>query len=533
MDSIYWQSPNITRAFQPASKLLTSLNSNKMFIEGLPLEFRLSWPRALLGLVVSFFLFQIIRGIYRITLHPLAKFPGPKLTAMTRWYEAYYEVVVGGQFGNQIEKWHKQYGPIVRVNPYEVHIIDPHYYDVLFNFDPHLEKREFAINNLVHTPSSAQHKMRRQVLQSFFSRAGVQRVEYMIHNGLAKLCRHYYDAKENQTPVRVSLLYRCLLADVICEYAFGISYNFLDNPIWSEGFFNSFKATFKHIFFFRESKLVNYISLVITQLPEWMFSRQNMKAMLEWSAALRKRIDASMKGEYRQEKSHKTIFEEYKNNKLPPAEKTNHRLFQVGLMIIGAGFGSASFALDTGHYHICANPEIYQRLKAELTEAWPDVDGPPPPVATLEKLPYLKACIQESLRLSLGTMGRLQRVNHHEVMRYGDWVIPKHTPIGMSHRFIHHNQDLFPNSQKYDPGRWLQGEKSKYLEKYLVTFSRGSRQCLAIHMAYAELFLALATVFRRFDMELYDTTRVNIDPKYDYFFPVPEETDERIRVLVK
>ena len=200
------------------------------------------------------------------------------------------------------------------------------------------------------------------------------------------------------------------------------------------------------------------------------------------SQALRGRVDAAMNQEYKQvkEHEHKTIFEEYKTNKLPPDEKTNSRIFEVALMIVGAGFGSASFALDTGHYHICANPEIYQRLKAELREAWPDENAPPPPVAALEKLPYLKACIQEALRMALGTMARLQRVNNHSIMRYGDWVIPKHTPIGMSHRFIHHNQDIFPDSQKYDPGRWLQGEKSKHLEKYLVTFSRGSRQCLAM-----------------------------------------------------
>ena len=70
---------------------------------------------------------------------------------MTRWYEAYYEVLVdgtGGKFGDQIEKWHKQYGPIVRINPFELHVDDPDYYDVLFNFDPHLEKREFAVGKL-------------------------------------------------------------------------------------------------------------------------------------------------------------------------------------------------------------------------------------------------------------------------------------------------------------------------------------------------------------------------------------------------
>ena len=100
------------------------------------------------GTLTLLLTYYVLRSIYRITLHPLAKFPGPKLPAITRWYEAYYEVFVdgkGGKFGEKIEEWHKQYGPIIRINPFELHVNDPDYYDVLFNYDPHLWKRSFAI----------------------------------------------------------------------------------------------------------------------------------------------------------------------------------------------------------------------------------------------------------------------------------------------------------------------------------------------------------------------------------------------------
>ena len=60
---------------------------------------------ALVTLVYSIFLV-----VYRLWLHPLAIFPGPKLAAITRYYEAYYDVWKGGMYIFEIEKMHKKYG---------------------------------------------------------------------------------------------------------------------------------------------------------------------------------------------------------------------------------------------------------------------------------------------------------------------------------------------------------------------------------------------------------------------------------------
>ena len=105
----------------------------------------------------------------------------------------------------------------------------------------------------------------------------------MIHNGLAKMCRRFSEAQAGHTPLKVSLLYRCLMADVICEYAFGESFHFLDNLSWSEGFFSATETTMKGGWLFRESKLVNYISMSLIKLPEWLFSRKSMQELAEWS----------------------------------------------------------------------------------------------------------------------------------------------------------------------------------------------------------------------------------------------------------
>lgn len=39
-------------------------------------------------------------------------------------YEAYYDLILGGQYTFKIIELHKKYGPIIRISPWELHISD-------------------------------------------------------------------------------------------------------------------------------------------------------------------------------------------------------------------------------------------------------------------------------------------------------------------------------------------------------------------------------------------------------------------------
>lgn len=64
----------------------------------------------LLGVLVSWLLYVAGLALSRLYLSPLAKFPGPKLAALSKWYECYYEVILRGQYQFLINDMHKKYG---------------------------------------------------------------------------------------------------------------------------------------------------------------------------------------------------------------------------------------------------------------------------------------------------------------------------------------------------------------------------------------------------------------------------------------
>lgn len=62
------------------------------------------------SIVTIIVLYYVTLALYRLYLHPLARFPGPKLAAVTRLYEGYYDLYQGGQYTFKIAELHKQYG---------------------------------------------------------------------------------------------------------------------------------------------------------------------------------------------------------------------------------------------------------------------------------------------------------------------------------------------------------------------------------------------------------------------------------------
>jgi hypothetical protein len=124
--------------------------------------------------------------------------------------------------------------------------------------------------------------------------------------------------------------------------------------------------------------------------------------------------------------------------------------------------------------------------------------------------------------------------------------LPFQTPVGMSAALTHLDPRIFPSPLSFLPQRWLQSSQSPPqppLSRYLTSFAKGSRQCLGINMAYAQLYLVVAGIFRRYGspgyrgprgyFELYETTPTDVELQYDLFVPFPKKGSKGVRVLVR
>lgn len=123
---------------------------------------------------------------------------------------------------------------------------------------------------------------------------------------------------------------------------------------------------------------------------------------------------------------------------------------------------------------------------------------------------------------------------------FGDYVLAPGTHISLDAWHMHHNETIFPSSFEFKPERWLNQPhapapyEDRPLKAYLVSFGKGTRNCLGINLANAEMMIALALLFRNFDFQLFETTYENdVKVVKDLIAPEVSSKTRGIRVLVK
>lgn len=209
------------------------------------------------------------------------------------------------------------------------------------------------------------------------------------------------------------------------------------------------------------------------------------------------------------------------------------RLIDEGAVLLGAGSETVAKTLGIIIVHLMKNPDKVKRAETEILRTMPEQTGHS--WITLEKLPYLSAIIKEGLRLHHGLAARNPRVATNEDLQYKQWTIPAGIPVSSLPALIHLNSKNFPEPEAFLPERWLQseGKDLKGERMDMLSFGKGSRSCLGINLAYAELYITLAALVLHFEFIPYETDVRNVYLERDFTIPTPRIGSLGVRAIVK
>ncbi|KAE9406815.1 cytochrome P450 [Gymnopus androsaceus JB14] len=512
---------------------------------------------------------QVLGQTFR---HPLSRFPGPLLAKWTVFYRAYYDLCKNGGWLRQLEVLHTVYGRSF-IALEQLHFNDARAYGEIyapgsrFHKDPALYAFG-ATSSVFATQDPQDAAVMRNILAMFFSRRRVIRREAAIRDKIVELISRLKSFKrESGIAANLDNAFPSMVLDVLTALMFSQPFNMLSSPAFDHPFVRRMESSSLNLWimkylpsrnapilgaFSRFMRSMNPLADVIIALSKLIKDeitsilnrvdlndvRDRIENINEFSAAAAPESDETDIPFYPfflekiQEPTRKQASSTEKTNRLNLLNL--RRLIDEGINIRFAGTDTIANACLVGVKYLLAHKDILARLVAELDEAWP-ADGEIS-CEELEKLPYLTAVIKESLRLSHGVVSPMG-----DAVIMGE-VIPAGTTIGISATFVHLNPELFPEPTTFSPERWLKSsssvdEKKDFgsevnSDKYLVSFSRGPRSCVGIHLARFELYMLFGFLFRKLEL----TPTVEQDPNsslyFDDFF-TPLYTDDPLCVFTK
>ncbi|OAG05222.1 putative P450 monooxygenase, partial [Paraphaeosphaeria sporulosa] len=485
--------------------------------------------RTILLVCISACIYAIVGAVYRLFYSPIARYPGPRLAALTFWYEFYHDVVCKGRYSWKIQELHQIYGPIVRINPKELHVADPAFYDSVYvGPGRRTEKWEYSARMFgtttaaVGTTGHELHRIRRGALNGFFSKRTVADLGHTVQDLVDHGCDLLRRRGVASRVLNLRDFFAAFSADVIGIVAFGSNYGLLDRedfePAWHKLMMDLSSGTHIMKQFPWTYPLLKFIPPSIVSLfhppGTRLFNiRNDIKLKIEKTRSSLGSSSPEEKESIRDLASQPTALHTLLTSTLPAQELLTPRLEDEAFTLLGAGTLTTAHTLTTLLYHILANPLIKSHLQTELSSLYNNISPGTSsmPLAGLEHSPYLQALVAEGLRLSFGVSHRLARISPDTALRYEavyngrayDYTIPAGVPVSMTPMFMHLDPSAFPSPHTFDPSRWLTSSDSsedeivelKRRKAYLVPFSKGTRACAGMWLAYAELYVMLGALF--------------------------------------
>ena len=186
---------------------------------------------------------------------------------------------------------------------------------------------------------------------------------------------------------------------------------------------------------------------------------------------------------------------------------TDAEITANSVLIVGGGAETTSTCLSATLYHLCKTPRVMTKLKDEIRTTFASSEAIT--VKACHNLPYLKATIDESLRIFPVASYITPRMTPQGGHIIGGQLTPGGTYVSMGQWYMGRSEKFFSNAKEFKPERWLAenikeiaGPAGLTTDEILKPFSMGPRNCIGKLLALAEARLVTAKLLWHFDVEL-------------------------------
>ncbi|RYP62601.1 hypothetical protein DL771_009644 [Monosporascus sp. 5C6A] len=369
---------------------------------------------------------------------------------------------------------HKEYGPVVRVAPNE---LAEGMYGVPAFLPPHLQN----------TTNKEHHRALRKALAPGFSDASLRAQESVMAEYIHLFIRRLNEKSKNGA-LNLELWYRYVVFDIICELAVGESFRCLESDDlhpWIQAMVDGGKA----IGFLTAINMYGPLATVINA----MISRPAAAMMRLNSDMARPIIEKRLEAGDRPDLINPLI--RLHGGKASPL------LFNA-TTIVGAGAETSAGTLTAVTSLLIDAPEKLERLAEEVRSAFQSESQIT--AEAVSRLPYLVACLDESLRLFPQTGSPSLRVADRDTVISGV-PVPKNTIVGIWTYAMYRDPTLWTDPNEFHPERFLGDPKySNDVREAFKPFFTGSRDCIGQNLALLEMRLILAHMVFNFDMSRTD-----------------------------
>ncbi|KAJ4365024.1 hypothetical protein N0V83_008640 [Neocucurbitaria cava] len=484
----------------------------------------------LLSIFGSLFFYISLVIIYRVTLHPLARYPGPFLAKITDIYLAYY--AYKGSRHLAFQRAHLQYGPYVRLGPNLLSVNTATGLKSIYGFRSNVRKASFY-EAFPSTPKAVsvhsaidkmQHARKRRVMSHAFSDAAIKSLEkYILANvrvGCELLRRksnggiseNGADDKGWNDQWNAAHWCEWLVFDIMGDLVFGKAFGMLESPV------NRFATELVGNAAHRHLICGTHLTIHNWHLDKLLFRKIAGQRAQYMQYSKRQAMGRTKLGV---DVDRKDFFYYLLNAKDPETGKgfSMDELWGESNLLIIAGSDTTSTAMAGTFFYLANNAAALQKVRKEIREAFIDVEE----IVTGPKLSgcaFLRACIDETMRMTPPVAGALPRQVLPGGLDIDGHHIPAGVDVGVPIYSIHHNPDYFPRPFDYLPERWLSDVSANPLHDRLPDaqsafnpFSIGPRGCIGKGLAYVELTVTIARVLFLYDLRLAPGTTLGAGSK--------------------